>query len=234
MTTTRPEAGSNRRRATSSAARQTYCPRLGYRVGFTLIELMVVMGIVALLLTISVPTIYRQLHPESMQKAVSDVMEACSHARAMAILNGVVTELRIQPRERAISVAQSSGQRSALDALSSPDVGGNDWRMPDRLSSPDVSGNEWRMADRGGKRTGAQVGSFSVTLSEKITIEGLGINGLDYTEDETAYVQFYPNGTSDEMSIVLLSDTGERRNIWLEVVTALAELETDPYKFRAR
>ena len=47
-------------------------------------------------------------------------------------------------------------------------------------------------------------------------------------------MRFYPNGTSDEMSVVLLSDQNERRNIWLEVVTGLPELETDPHRFKVR
>ena len=81
---------------------------------------------------------------------------------------------------------------------------------------------------------GENLSFFSATLSDKITIEGLGINGEDWTEDETGRVRFYPNGTSDEMSIVLLSDRQERRNIWLEVVTGLAEFEVDPQKFKAR
>src|SRR2546423_14400471 len=58
---------------------------------FTLIELMVVVAIIGIVITISIPTIYQQMHPESMRKAVSDVVEACSHARARAILNGVQT-----------------------------------------------------------------------------------------------------------------------------------------------
>jgi hypothetical protein len=178
------------------------------------------MGIMALLLTISFPTIYRQLHPESMQKAVNDVIEACEHARAMSILNGVDAELQIRPRDRTITVTQSSGPRT-MD------------QTPDGFS-PSVSGQEWRMSDRSAGGGGGSAGGFSRTLAPTITIEGLGINGLDYTDDEVAYVQFHRNSTSDEMSIVLLSDSGERRNIWLEVVTALAEVETDRLKFRAR
>ena len=60
------------------------------------------------------------------------------------------------------------------------------------------------------------------------------MSGEDWTEDEEAHVWFYSNGTCDEMSLVLLSDKGERRNIFLEVVTGLAEFEVDPLKFRDR
>ena len=177
---------------------------------------MVVCAIMAVIMTIAVPSIYRRLHPESMQKAVSDVMEACSHARATAILNGVETELVIRPFDRQIEVAQ---------------VGGSGASTLDRLASPSVSGGEWRMPEETGVKSAA---GFSVKLSDKIIIEGLGVNGEDWTEDEVARVRFYPNGTSDELSMVLLSEKMERRNITLEVVTALADVESDPNKFKAR
>src|SRR5438128_6251948 len=169
---------------------------------FTLIEIMVVVAIMGIVVTIAIPTIYQQLHPESMRKAVSDVMEACSHARARAILDGSQFDLVIRPADRQFEVTAGASQGSAgppgmpdPSQQFSPDVAGNDWRIPPKPVSKGPSG--------GG-------GGFSVRLSHKIIIEGLGINGEDYTEDEVGWVRFYPNGTSDEFSIILLSDKGER------------------------
>jgi hypothetical protein len=164
---------------------------------------------------------YRKLHPGSMQKAVNDIMEACSNARAYAILNDTETELVIHPFERRIQVAVAGRRSSDEDSTFSPSVAGEEWRMS---------------AARPGRGSGGSenISLFRATLPDKITIEGLGINGEDWTEDEIGRVRFYPNGTSDEMSIVLLSDRQERRNIWLEVVTGLAEFEVDPQKFKAR
>src|SRR5262245_36103943 len=52
---------------------------------FTLIELMVVVAILAVVMTMAIPSIYQTLHKDSLRAAVSDVMEMCSHARAYAI-----------------------------------------------------------------------------------------------------------------------------------------------------
>ena len=72
-------------------------------------------------------------------------------------------------------------------------------------------------------------------LPDGIVIEGLGVNGDEWTEDEEGRVRFYKDGTSDAMSVVLYrAESNERRNIWLEVITGLAEVETDPTKFKAR
>jgi type II secretory pathway pseudopilin PulG len=181
---------------------------------------MVVVAIMAIVMTLAIPMIYQQLHPESMRKAVSEVMEACSHARARAILDGVQTDLVIRPADRQFDLAAGSSAPAPVD---------------NRMFSPDVAGNDWRAAPRPASRSGGgNDGFFPVKLSHKIIIEGMGINGEDYTDDEEGRVRFYPNGTSDEFSIVLLSESGERRNITLEVVTAMADVESDPSKFKAR
>jgi prepilin-type N-terminal cleavage/methylation domain-containing protein len=60
---------------------------------------------------------------------------------------------------------------------------------------------------------------------DDIGIEILGVNFQELQESEEARVRFFPNGTSDEFSIVLRSHRNEMRKISLEVITGLAELE---------
>jgi prepilin-type N-terminal cleavage/methylation domain-containing protein len=185
------------------------------RAAFTLIEIMVVCAIIAIVMTIAVPSIYRQLHPESMQKAVNDIKDACDLARGHAVLNGSSMKLVINNREKQISVAQGEASRS---------------EPMERLESKSVSGEEWRMPDRQPSASGGRV--FTAKLADSIMIEGIRLNLLDYTEDEVVEVNFYKNGTCDEFSILLLSRENERRQIWLEVATGLADFESDPQKFR--
>jgi len=192
--------------------RQTYRPR----AAFTLIEIMVVCAIIGIVMTIAIPSIYRQLHPESMQKAVNDIKEACDLARGHAVLNGSSMKLVINNREKQISVVQGEASRTESVPL-------------ERLESKSVSGEEWRMEERR-PATGPSV--FTVKLADSIMIEGIRLNLMDYTEDEVVEVNFYKNGTCDEFSLLLLSRENERRQISLEVATALADIESDPQKFR--
>jgi prepilin-type N-terminal cleavage/methylation domain-containing protein len=67
--------------------------------------------------------------------------------------------------------------------------------------------------------------SVSGTFPESIEIEILGINFIEYQEEEEARIKFFPNGTSDEFTMILRSDKGEYRKISLEVLTALADME---------
>jgi len=63
----------------------------------------------------------------------------------------------------------------------------------------------------------------SATLPDGVEIAMLDINLQDYSGSPWARVFFYPNGTSDEMTLVLLS-RGERVKISLEFSTALTRV----------
>ena len=72
---------------------------------FTLIELMVVVGIIGMILAMGAPTLYHFFHKEGFRKSVSNLMESCSTARSRAILSQTTTELVFHPQQRSCEVA---------------------------------------------------------------------------------------------------------------------------------
>jgi prepilin-type N-terminal cleavage/methylation domain-containing protein len=60
----------------------------------------------------------------------------------------------------------------------------------------------------------------AVQFDPTVTVEGLGVNLRDYTEAAAVPVNFYDNGTCDEMTLILLCG-GERQMITLELSTAM-------------
>src|ERR1017187_1628537 len=72
---------------------------------FTLLELMVVVGIIGLVLAMGAPTLYHFFHKEGFRKSVGDMMDACSTARSRAILSQTTTELVFHPQRRSCEVS---------------------------------------------------------------------------------------------------------------------------------
>jgi prepilin-type N-terminal cleavage/methylation domain-containing protein len=150
------------------------CPRLSAldsrpRTAFTLIEIMIVVGIIGLMAAMGVPSILQSLQKEGMRKAVSDMVDACNDARAHAILGGQPTDVTFHPLDR--TFASSGGKSAAL-----PD--GIDFAM-------------------------------------------LDINMMDFSQSDVSRVRFFPNGTCDEMTVVLHSGD-DWRKITLEFSTSIA------------
>lgn len=165
---------------------------------------MIVVAIMAIVMTMSVPIVYKTWRKAPMRKAVNDVVEVCSHARARAIMQGVMTEVVIHPKENRLGLGgAASPPRSAGEAGAAPEI-----------SAPGASGS-----------------GLSAQLSDRIIIETLDINmsGVEYNDAEVAKIRFYPNGISDEMRMILF-DGQERFGIELEITTGLASVVRDPLR----
>lgn len=183
--------------ATSSCSRLS---TFGARRGFTLLEIMVVVGIMAVILTISVPFMARQMHRDSMRQAVTDVMEMCSEARNRAVLEGRPMQLRIDPASKTFSVAAGTAATTTSSGSAAP--GAND--------AP------------------SETGSLVRKLSEHIILEYIEVNmDTDLQLSDQCGAMFYPNGTSDVLGVVLRSDLGEVRVITTDPVTGVPDVDTE-------
>jgi prepilin-type N-terminal cleavage/methylation domain-containing protein len=181
-------AGRSRRRPAWTGAADpeidNFCqiqnPKSKIEKAFTLIELMIVISIIAIVITAGIPPFARAMRKEGLRKAVSDMVEGCSHARAQAILNGAPTELIIRAEDGQISVRPA----------------------------PVVKSDEER--DAAAPPKPAPGGTFKANLPDDIAIKLLYVNFQDQMEFPEARVRFFPNGTCDEFTVILSSATGEQ------------------------
>jgi type II secretion system protein H len=154
------------------------------RRAFTLIEVMVVVAIIGLIAAMSVPSILQTFRKEGMRKAVSDIMDLCSDARAQAIFSGQPAQIVFYPAEKRMELAGTSpGESPATSATT----------------------------------------ARSVTLPADVDIAMLDIEMIDCGGQKNAWLNFNPNGTCDELTLVLHRGD-EWEKITLEFSTALASV----------
>ena len=162
---------------------------------FTLIEVMMVVAVMGLILAVGIPSLYHMMRKEGMRKALNDVIEVCGNARARAILSGTTVEVMFYPLEKRFQI--SGGGNAPAGGEEGP-AG-----TPASPSGPLSSGQ----------------------LDEDIMIEMLDVNLWEYNQSESVRVRFFPNGRSDEMTLILRSGKGEWRKITLDVATGMADWE---------
>jgi prepilin-type N-terminal cleavage/methylation domain-containing protein len=190
------------------------------RRGFTLIELMIVVGIIGLIAGISIPAIYHAMHPESLQAGVNDVVDACAKARARAIWESKTVYLRIVPVTGEYQVTDAPADAAPVD-LTAPPPAGTTAEAPATAAkpAPETTENGEVKVSKG----------LSGQLSDHLRIDMLDVNFRECKDDDEVRVRFYPNGTCDEFTIILHSlDTGESRRISLELVTAMPTITQFP------
>jgi prepilin-type N-terminal cleavage/methylation domain-containing protein len=188
---------------TDSRTAQSVQPTaLDLRLAFTLIEIMVAIGIVAIILAIGIPSVYQQMHRDSMRQAIADVSELCRDARNEAVLRGVTVELRISPMNRTMSVNLGTAQAETGTSA--------------------VNTEQARETFSAG---GAA--SSSKKISDHIQFRALEVNLVPNPELADRSCLFYKNGTSDELQMVILSDRGEVRKITTDPVIGIADVEIE-------
>ena len=173
------------------------------RNGFTLIEVMMVVGIVGMVLVMGMPAFIQAVRRDPLRQAVSDLEEACTRARASAILAGSPMELVIRAEGGQLSIVPSRDD-NAGQAAADQQAGAAAEPATDKAAS--------------------QAPRFSARLNENVAVTLLYVNLKDQMQAEETRVHFYPNGTSDEFTMIVQAGNGVRK-VSLECVTALATVE---------
>ena len=179
------------------------------RSAFTLIELMVVIGLIMIVMTIGIPRlIYNNETP--LGGSLSAVMDACAAARTKAILSGQTTKVVIDSETYSVT------------------VGGASTKPKTELESLNLDTNNLDSLDEEPKPTTQPGSSFSGKIHADVGVDFLAVNFKDMSEAERAEINFFPNGTSDEFAIGMRHITGDgvQRFVHLDSVTGLAYLKT--------
>jgi len=173
--------------------------------GFTLIELMVVVALLAILMTITFPVVNRSLKRPPMEQAVWVLRQAFQTARLWAVTLGEPAEVVIRAEDGLVFVREAK-QREKM-----AQVGEGDTAIQHPASS--LSRRKRRLP------------GFEGRLPSSVAFRQLFVNHQDRMNATEARVCFYPNGTCDFFSAVLFSGAGKEQRIHLDIITGQAIVE---------
>ena len=119
--------------------------------------------------------------PQRTGRDSSDVQQLLGDARARAIYSGRTTQVVFYPAEKRLEIADAPVDTApqTLGRSLTPDA--------DAVSRPALQFNA----------------QGSVVLPDNVDIAMLDINMYDFGASEVARVRFFPNGTCDELTLVL-------------------------------
>lgn len=181
------------------------------RAGFTLIELMMVLGILAIIVGVALPAMVGTVRKAPMRQALSDLQEGVLKARMLAILTGQPAELVLRAADGQIWVRSTSALGPAGE------------EAPPEEPPPTEPAADPAPVDAPPPREALP--RFSARLHESLGFRQLTVNLQDLMDEPEAAIRFQPNGTCDALTAILASETGEERLLQLEITTGRLRVE---------
>jgi type II secretory pathway pseudopilin PulG len=178
-----------------------------------LIEIMIVVGIMGIVLTMGVPIVYKIWHRTPLVQAIRDVTEVCNSARTQAILRGHYVDVVFQPRAGSLGVDLAGGARPAPANAATPAAA----KHPG--SAAEIAAAQANVPPPAAANSG-----LSAQISNEVMIDMLDVNLSEYKDADQVHVRFYPNGTCDEMTLII-HDARQWKKIYSEITTGLVFVE---------
>lgn len=174
--------------------------------GYTLLEMMVVVFVMAIIMGLSVPNLMAKARRDALSQGVHDFVEACQNAREIAILTGQSMQVVLMPESIHVEVA--------------PKRDAGRWVGGERMATEVPA-----LAD--GAPKAKRPTPYHATLGEHVVFdfEGARVNlrKVDMVNDDRLILKFHPNGTCDQFEGILKRPGVGEYQLTTEVTTGWVE-----------
>jgi len=188
--------------------------RLGKRQGFTLLELMLVMVIMVILASLTLPAIDRMLDGQKVDKGADLVRASLGRARVTAIRSGKVQAFICRPGSASMLVMPLE----SVDASSDMSTWFSETREANRSSNLDFSDEQLPR--------GVEFISSAVVDNNRseFVMEESGSSMSSSASGSTQYVLFYPDGTCQDAQLTISNQAGVQKRIIVRALTGTARI----------
>ncbi|MBX3416074.1 MAG: hypothetical protein KF851_00605 [Pirellulaceae bacterium] len=178
------------------------------RNAFTLLELILVLGILILVASLSSPALLRAVSGQGLDKGCDMVRAEMARARVRAIRSGKVQALLFAPGGNRMVVQDFDKLANDPRVMS---MGQQEFDMTTNLVSDDG------VLPRSVRFAAAEAVANSRSEFESMTAGGGGNSGV-------RPVLFYPDGTCQDARVILVNDRGEMKQVVLRSLTGTSRV----------
>lgn len=208
------------------------------RRGFTLIELVVVVALLAVLLSVTSPPFFRGLGWARLSGSARALVSMAKFARFHAIMHGRPVFLEIDMVENRFSLRADPPEGVVFAWMAAGDVSGGD--DSEYRWGGDGVGNPWDPIPAaggdgyGGDPSAAAGGGFSSGLAAiqsydvppQVRLDTFTFAESERLDADRAAVVFLPDGTCQEFTLILEDHQGRRLEVWFDPLTGQPEVYT--------
>ena len=215
----------------SEGARLRAAPRRGLNIGFTLIEMLMVMAIIAIVTAVTLPSLVRSIRGNRLRAASRTVVQMGRYARSMAVLHQQEMVLTFDLAGGGLSARPGGSAEVAAAGAAGIETDAE----PEPSAQPDIAPAlvEPDEAESGQAKGGAGLsGMETVTRRlDQVAIESVAVGEDPATRTTSregiAIVVYASNGRCRPYSVVLRDQFGAGVRV---DVDALASAQTEPDK----
>jgi prepilin-type N-terminal cleavage/methylation domain-containing protein len=173
--------------------------------GYTLLEMMVVVFVIAIIMGLSVPNLMAKVRRDPLSQGVHDFMEACRNAREIAIMSGDSMQVVV------------TGDNIMVEPAPKRDA--SRWIGDARGTAPESAG--------GVVSKSSKTAPFSAKLDETVAFDlkeaRVNLRPIDPKLEGRLTIRFHPNGTCDQFSGDLQQIAIGKYQVTTEVTTGWVE-----------
>jgi prepilin-type N-terminal cleavage/methylation domain-containing protein len=198
------------------------------RSGFTLVELMLVLAVLAAFAAMAWPAVSRAYESVRLKKVAEQVQAAFAHARVQAMTSGVSQVFRFEPGTNQYTIGVLQDDTAAVESDDTSTAASSGTLTVSGNSSSPMAGSSMNTGDGSGGCAYQLSDGFTFSKGERVLDARAALaesetNGNQSSNDSPP-IMFYPDGTASEAVVTIGNQNGRNISLSLRGLTGVSRM----------